>query len=187
MKENISVSFYEFRGLNEDLEALETAIIARLTPPINIDKNPNNPFRGILRRLRKECATVARIGSRTPIKIDNQSKRANATSRAGRTMGKYSDLRRELLPEIKRKLEKCDIPQQIQLERRTFDQLGNRQSYSFNIQYSVGQVINNLGGSAVARDLNGEIQSDFGIQAILKNGDFKINMDSSFIFWIRKF
>ena len=74
----------------------------------------------------------------------------------------------------------CDQPQQIQLDRKTFDQLGNRQNYSFNIQYSKGQVINNLDGSAVARDLNREIEKDFQIRAILKQGDFKINMDSSF-------
>ena len=101
-------------------------------------------------------------------------------------MGKYSDFWRRLLPRIEEKLTICDQPQQIQLDRETFDQLGDRQNYSFNIQYSKGRVINNLGGSAVARDLNREIEKAPRIQGILKLGNFKINMDRSFVLWIQK-
>ena len=101
-------------------------------------------------------------------------------------MGKYSNFWNQLLPEIEEKLKGCDIPQSIQLEKKSFDQLGNRSKYAFNIQYSQGEVANNLGGSAVARDLNGEIHKNMDIRAILKEGNFKINMDGAFVLWLRK-
>ncbi len=60
MKSNLSVSFYEFPKTEQGIHHLETTIICLLVPKLNIQQNPNNPFRNKLQKLRKECAREAR-------------------------------------------------------------------------------------------------------------------------------
>ena len=185
MKNHVSISFVEFTGSFNELDSLETEIIQKLIPPINIDKNPMNPHSAALRRLRKTCAELARK-STEPIPIEIQPQTKQPTISFQKATGKYREFWRSLLPEIKAKLKDCGIPQQIHLNKNTFEQLGSRKSYSFNIQYSNGQVTNNLSGSAVARDLEAEIQRDVDAREILRHGKYKISMDSSFCVWVRE-
>ena len=61
MNSNLSVSFYEFPKTEQEMNRLETNIIRLLMPKpkLNIQQNPNNPFRKKLKKLRKECASEA--------------------------------------------------------------------------------------------------------------------------------
>lgn len=60
MKNNMAVSFYEFLESKEKIDVLETEIIKKLKPILNIDhKNPNNPYLNRIKKLRKECALIA--------------------------------------------------------------------------------------------------------------------------------
>ena len=76
--------------------------------------------------------------------------------------------------------------QSIQLNSEDFDKVGNRSNYSFNLEFLNGVVSNNIGGSAVARDLAQVLKSSKEINDILKAGHFKINMDRQFCLWIER-
>lgn len=187
MKEHVSISFYEYEGSPEELDSLETDIIRKLAPTLNIDKNHSGTYKAKLQKLRKSCAQIARESEVSTVQQPIRHKPVSRNySQGGTTMGKYSSFWNQLLPEIEEMLENCESPRSIQLEKKSFDQLGNRSSYSFNIQYAQGKVANNLGGSAVARDLNGEIHGSMSIRSILKEGNYKINMDSAFALWVRR-
>ncbi|MFZ4741573.1 MAG: GIY-YIG nuclease family protein [Bacteroidales bacterium] len=60
MKENLALSFFEYPRSKKEIEDLETRIIDKLVPVLNISKNPKNPFRAKLLQLRKTCALIAR-------------------------------------------------------------------------------------------------------------------------------
>lgn len=59
MKNNLALSFYEFNGSKEDLKILETALIEKVVPILNITKNQKNQFANKLKALRKVCAEQA--------------------------------------------------------------------------------------------------------------------------------
>lgn len=60
MKNNLALSFFEYPRTKKEIEDLETEIIERLKPVLNIDnKNPSNPFKAQIKQLRKNCATIA--------------------------------------------------------------------------------------------------------------------------------
>lgn len=99
---------------------------------------------------------------------------------------KYSDFWITMLPSIRRCLYECTDVEYLDLKRSTFESLGNRKRYAFNIQYSKGEVTNNLGGSAVARDLDRVLRNDSKAYDVLQCGGFKINMDKDFVLWITK-
>ncbi len=57
MLENIAVSFFKYPKSKTEIDALETEIIHVLNPVLNIDyKNPDNPFKPIIKELRKHLA-----------------------------------------------------------------------------------------------------------------------------------
>ena len=68
-----------------------------------------------------------------------------------------------------------------------FALVGNRKSYSFNLEFDDGIVSNNISGSAVARDLAGVLTKSSFIKPVLNNGYFKFQMDKNFNLWISKF
>jgi hypothetical protein len=70
---------------------------------------------------------------------------------------------------------------QIQLTREEFDAAGNRESYRFNLEFEYGEVSNNIGGSAVARDLARLLQADELFAKLAKGIHVKINLDDSFM------
>lgn len=186
MKNNLVLSFYEFPKSKKEIEDLETEIIDQLVPVLNISKNPKNPFKEVLQQLRKNCALMA---AKEISKIETIKKHNIYKSQKSFTMslvGKYIDLwtkKREL---IKKKLKVSQIKQSLQLSSDEFNHVGNRQSYSFNLEYVNGIVSNDIGGSAVARDLAKVLESSAEIREILKVGHFKINMDRQFCLWIEK-
>lgn len=73
----------------------------------------------------------------------------------------------------------------IQLPSETFKEVGNRNNYSFNLEFNNGNVSNNIGGSAVARDLADVILSSSGWKDYLTNRHIKITLDKNFTLHIR--
>lgn len=60
MKNYFALSFYEYPKSKKLIDKLETEIIKQLIPILNIDhKNPDNPYKDQIKRLRKNCATIA--------------------------------------------------------------------------------------------------------------------------------
>lgn len=69
---------------------------------------------------------------------------------------------------------------------QVFKDVGNRESYSFNLQLANGHATNNIKGSAVARDLAFTIANSLEAKKLLYNKDVKINMDNTFRLHIRQ-
>lgn len=100
--------------------------------------------------------------------------------------GLYIDMWVKQKESIKIRLADSSVKQFIQLNSVDFESAGNRKRYSFNLQYENGKVANNIGGSAVARDLNKVLTSDNDIKILLKVGRYKINLNKAFCLWIQK-
>lgn len=186
MKNNLALSFYEFPNSKKEIEDLETEIIDQLVPILNISKNPKNPFKDILQQLRKNCALMA---AKELLKIETIKEQNIYKSQKSHTMssaGKYIDLWTKKRETIKEKLKVSQTKQSLQLSSDEFNRVGNRQNYSFNLEFVNGIVSNDIGGSAVARDLAKVLESSAEIREILKVGHFKINMDRQFCLWIEK-
>lgn len=99
----------------------------------------------------------------------------------------YTEYWRNNLSKIEKSLFQSYSPQEIQLDRNDFYKLGNRKSYSFNIEYINGEKTTDLGGSAIARDLDKVLHSSKSIESILNSGHHKINLDSNYVLNIRRF
>ena len=73
----------------------------------------------------------------------------------------------------------------IQLSSETFEAVGNRKEYSFNLEFINGNVSNNIDGSAVARDLAEVISNSTDWKDFLANKHIKITLDKDFTLHIR--
>ena len=62
---------------------------------------------------------------------------------------------------------------------------GAKSGYTFNIQMENGKVINNISGSAVARDLYEALRGDDAIKAMLQDKNVKISVGKSFMLSIK--
>lgn len=92
------------------------------------------------------------------------------------------------LPVIRLHLKKSlTEEQQFKLNIQDFESAGDRgkSGYMFNIQLENGKVINNIGGSPVARDLFEALKSDDAIKAILQDKSVKISVGKSFVLSIK--
>lgn len=183
MKNNLALSFYEFPRSKKEIEDLETEIIDQLVPILNISKNPKNPFKDFLQQLRKNCALMA---AKEFSKIKTTKKQNIYKSHTMSSAGKYIDLWTKKREIIKEKLKVSQTKQYLQLSLDEFNRVGNRQNYSFNLEFVNGIVSNDIRGSAVARNLAKVLESSAEIHEILKVGHFKINMDRQFCLWIEK-
>ncbi len=67
-----------------------------------------------------------------------------------------------------------------------FNNVGNRKSYRFNLEFLNGVVTNNISGSAVARDLVHILENSTKVSKLIQKGRFKFNLDGGFTFWITK-
>ena len=78
--------------------------------------------------------------------------------------------------------------QVIQLDRSDFERAGNRVSsgYTFNLMLKNGRAVNNISGTAVARDLNDYLSDNKLFGKLLKDKEVKINLDSRFQLHLRK-
>ena len=105
---------------------------------------------------------------------------------AAGSQGKYSNIWQNALPAISEILGSSDSSKSITLNSKDFALVGNRKSYSFNLEFDDGVVSNNISGSAVARDLAAELSNSSSVKSILKTGYFKFRMDNNFTLWISK-
>lgn len=92
------------------------------------------------------------------------------------------------MPVIRLHLKKSlNEDQQFKLNITDFESAGDRgkSGYTFNINMENGKVINNISGSAVARDLYEAIKADEAVTTLLNNRSVKISVGKSFILSIK--
>jgi hypothetical protein len=92
------------------------------------------------------------------------------------------------LPVIRLHLKKSlNEEQQFKLNIQDFESAGDRgkSGYIFSLTIENGKVINNVGGSAVARDLFEVLRYDEGVKAILQDKSVKISVGKTFVFSIK--
>jgi hypothetical protein len=77
--------------------------------------------------------------------------------------------------------------QQFMLNKTDFESAGDRgkSGYTFNMLIENGKVVNNISGSAVARDLYETIKSDEYMKEFLKEKSVKMNVGKSFMLTIK--
>ena len=102
------------------------------------------------------------------------------------SQGKYSNIWRNALPTISEILGSSALSGSITLNFEDFALVGNRQSYSFNLEFCDGTVSNNISGSAVARDLAAVLKSSSKIKSAIQDGVFKFRMDKNFTLWVSR-
>ena len=184
MKSQLSLSFYEYPYSKDEIELLETQLIHRLTPILNLSKNPGNPYKNLISNLRKICGNIAYGAARTGEEVVKEKPVKYFTGAGAK--GKYVNLWKDVIPGIITALENEQGSDQIQMDRGEFSKVGNRKSYSFSLEMAQGRVSNNISGSAVARDLAGVLTGSSLVMQFLKDGTYKINMDKNFLLYITK-
>ncbi len=203
MKDNLALSFYAYEQPPSEIDVLETGLIAEAKPLLNIDsKNPDNPYARIIKAARKACADEAnqimaqkepsRETSREtsmepsmePVKTKVVPFRTDSVN-ADKNEHKYEEIFKTALPLIETAIAEVAIRKlSIQLSQEDFKKVGNRQSYSFNLEFSDGIVVNDIGGSAVARDLARVLEQSENFNKNLKDMHVKFRMDKGFVLWI---
>ena len=180
MSENLALSYFDYPESKEDILELEKQLIERLVPILNLDKNPQNPFREMLSKRRSECGEIAQRSATTFVRQAQTpvSKKIPLTS--GKSNGKYIDLWTNYLPSIIRVLESPSLKGIVSLTEREFQMVGKRAKYSFRLDMENGKVANNIGGSAVARDLAKVLNSSSDTMQILRSGSFSFRLDKNF-------
>ena len=135
---------------------------------------------------KKKC--LVEYVRRNPI-IKNKIERSNKMTTyypAAGSQGKYSNIWQNALPTISEILGSSESSGSITLNSKDFALVGNRKSYSFNLEFDDGVVSNNISDSAVKRDLAAELSNSSSVKSILKTGYFKFRMDNNFTLWISK-
>mgnify|MGYP006203184077 CR=1 FL=1 len=97
---------------------------------------------------------------------------------------KYVAIWLKYLPVVLINLKKAStVEQEIILSEHEFTAVGARHNagYSITIKMEKGKVINDLSGSAVARDFVKVLQQNEEIARILKQGSYKFSMGKGFI------
>ena len=191
MKDNLALSFYEYDQPPSKIDILETELIAEAKPLLNIDsKNPDNPFAQFIKVARKACADEANQAREKTdsFQVPNSNQiltfKANTMS-AGKTTHKYEDIFKNALSQIENAIdESVKYKQSVQLSKEDFKHVGGRDSYSFNLVFLNGIVDNNIGGSAVSRDLARILDQNSNIVKKMKGRCIKFNMDKGFTLWV---
>jgi len=101
---------------------------------------------------------------------------------------KYLTTWKKYLPVIRLHLKRSlNEEQSFKLNITDFESAGDRgkSGYTFNIQMENGKVINNISGSAIARDLWELLKSDEIIKGILQDKAVKISVGKSFMLTIK--
>lgn len=101
---------------------------------------------------------------------------------------KYLPIWKKYLPVIRLHLKKSlNEDQQFKLNAIDFEQAGNRSKagYTFSLQIENGKVINNISGSAVARDLFEAVKEDDAIRGMLLNRSIKVSLNSAAVLSIK--
>lgn len=184
MTKNLGLSFYEFTGTTMELDQLETTLIKALKPMLNIDpKNSENPHYQTIRNLRAECAQKAKENEfYKPIPSEQRPQpTVQPSQKSGNAKGLYLDIWAEILPIAKEKLEKGE-DFTVQFKEHVFDTVGSRKKYSFRLELYNGIAQNNLGGSAVARDLYATLSDSKVISKLLLNKRVVFRLSKDFVF-----
>lgn len=185
MKEFLSLSFYEYDMSKKSIDMLETNIIHTAIPILNLSKNSSNPFKAYISEQRKICASIAMNKSS---EIRSTSKRkiiiTNIKPKQMASEGKYSDLWSSKRNEFIKALKSNTQISSIQLHEKEFQEVGNRKKYSFSLRLDNGNVVNNIRGSAVARDLDEMLRYSSHIKGLLIGRQVVIRLDSEFCLWI---
>lgn len=187
MMQNIAMTYYEFDGEKDELDSLETNIIQSLIPPLNIDhKNPENPYATDIKRLRKNCASIANESKLLlTVSPSIQSKTYKIMS-TKKHSGLYGNFWAAKVPLIAQKLKTGSFSDPITIKKEDFNKHGNRKDYAFNIQFKGTTVENSLRSSAVARDLRDVLLCDEGIKSLLVGKRIKIKMGKDYLLWVSK-
>ena len=135
---------------------------------------------------KKKCLVeYVRKNRKVKHKIERSYKKTTNYPAAG-SQGKYSNIWRNQLLTISEILGSSESSGSIVLNAKDFALVGNRKSYSFNLEFDDGVVSNNISGSAVARDLAAVLSTSSSVKSILKTGCFKFQMDKNFTLRISK-
>ncbi len=78
--------------------------------------------------------------------------------------------------------------QQLQLYKHDFEISGDRDKsgYTFNLEIKNGRVVNNIIGTAVARDLYKVLKGDERIMSFLLQNDIKLSLIKSYMLTIER-
>lgn len=101
---------------------------------------------------------------------------------------KYLTTWKRYIPVIRLHLKKSlTEEQQFKLNITDFESAGDRgkSGYTFTITLENGKVMNNISGSAVARDLVEALKADDAIKSMLQNKNIKISVGKSFMLSIK--
>jgi hypothetical protein len=101
---------------------------------------------------------------------------------------KYLQTWKKYLPVIRLHLKRSlTAEQSFKLNITDFESAGDRgkSGYTFSLQMENGKVTNNIGGSAVARDLFEALKSDETIKAMLLEKSIKISVGKKLLFSIK--
>lgn len=185
MLDNLGLAFFEYPKSPDAIRRLELKLLDKLCPVLNIESNSSNPFLSEVKSARAKCKRLAeqKIGKVSPTVSVIMSKAIEpkrATGSGG--VHKYEVIWKRVLPMIKVCLTSDKDFSSIQLTKSQFDAAGNRKSYSFNIQYQNGKLMNSLDGSAVARDLDRMIIGNAEYKQLLKGKSVKLAMGKDFVF-----
>lgn len=156
MKENLAVSFFEYPESPEKIEVLESLLIRFVEPVLNLTNEFNNPYKPLIQKLRKEKGERAFLSeSRETIRENDILEKPKLVDRSifstSRSKNKYVSIWEHYLPQIQKGIHEGKLS--MLLDKAAFFKAGERRSYSFLIKFKDNRVINNIGGSAVARDL----------------------------------
>lgn len=77
--------------------------------------------------------------------------------------------------------------QTLQLQKYEFEVSGNRKDsgYTFTLEIVNGLVVNNISGSAVARDLYDILKGSEKVKSMLKETNFKITLGRDYLLKIK--
>ena len=100
----------------------------------------------------------------------------------GKEQHLYYDIWKSHSVAFKKFFESDETEKQIQLEEARFKQASERGriSFAFNLEIEKGRVINNIAGSAVARDLYDYLSTKEPFRKLIRDHKFKINMTRDF-------
>lgn len=188
MVENLGLSFYPYPKSKKEIDDLETLLINHLVPALNIDRKniPNIHFFSI-RLLRKKLSQIAYTNQGIEASIAMKEKLVKVSvikrkvSKLTESGHKYEDIwesaKDSIIAAIKNNKEL-----RLKLDKDDFAKVGNRKSYSFNLEFINGKVSNNISGSAVARDLARVLQNNIKFKKLSFRKELKFKMSKDFIF-----
>ncbi|WP_323757985.1 GIY-YIG nuclease family protein [Roseivirga sp.] len=185
MRANLALSFHEHNGSLSALDELETRLIQMQVPLLNIDrKNQGNPSKSIISALRKETGMIAYGDPHSDPSPKKKIVKATAPRAISADVHKYEDIWKQVIPTILDAL-KEGRSTDIYIGKAPFAAVGNRKSYTFNLELNNGQVANNISGSAVARDLARVLSNHSEFMKLSKGRQLIIRLDKQFTLQVK--